>query len=222
MENLLKIASGELGITEVTGRADNERILQYADETGQSWIDDDETPWCSIFMNWVALKAGSERSNSAAARSWLNVGFSVANPEPGDIAVYWRGHPDSHQGHVGIFMGFSSDHSRIYTLGGNQNNSVSISAYPAERLLDFRRLTNKDDIELADKVLKRGDRGPAVAKLQDALKLAGFDVGTSDGIFGPKTEGGVKQLQSTNFDLEVTGIFDLSSRKFLLKLLNSE
>jgi len=37
---------------------------------------------------------------------------------------------------------------------------------------------------------------------------------------GPKTEGGVKQLQSTNLDLEVTGIFDKSNRKFLLKLLN--
>ncbi|MCW9709090.1 TIGR02594 family protein [Fodinibius salsisoli] len=222
MENLLKIASGELGITEIAGSTDNERILQYAEDIGQTWINDDETPWCSIFMNWVALKAGSERSNSAAARSWLNVGFSVANPEPGDIVVYWRGHPDSHQGHVGIFMGFSNDHSRIYTLGGNQNNAVSISAYPADRLLDFRRLKHKGDIELEDKILKRGDRGQAVVQLQDALKLADFDVGTSDGIFGPKTEGGVKQLQSTNFDLEVNGIFDESSREFLLELLNSE
>lgn len=222
MEKLLKIATGELGITEISGRTDNERILQYADETGQTWIDDDETPWCSVFMNWVALKAGSERSNSAAARSWLNVGFSVQNPEPGDIVIYWRGHPDSHQGHVGIFMGFSNDQSRIYTLGGNQNNSVSISAYPAERLLGFRRLRNKDNITLADKILKKGDRGQAVVQLQDALKLANFDVGTSDGIFGPKTESGVKQMQATNFDLEVNGIFDEESREFLLDLLNSE
>lgn len=221
MNNLLKIATGELGITEVSGSAHNERILQYAEDIGLSWINDDETPWCSIFMNWVALQAGVEQSRSAAARSWLNVGFSVQNPEPGDIVVYWRGSPSSHQGHVGIFLGFSSDHKRIYTLGGNQGDSVSISAYPRERLLDFRRLTSEGDIRLQDKILERGDSGQAVVELQDALKMAGFNVGTSDGIFGPKTEGGVKELQSTDFDLEITGVFDRATRKFLLELLNA-
>lgn len=221
MNNLLKTAIGELGVTEIGGSVHSERIVQYAEDIGLSWINDDETPWCSIFMNWVALKAGVEQSGSAAARSWLNVGFSVQNPEPGDIVVYWRGNPSSHQGHVGIFLGFSKDHTRIYTLGGNQDDSVSISAYPMERLLDFRRLTNEEEISLPDRVLERGDIGQAVIKLQDALKLAGFDVGTSDGIFGPKTEGGVEQLQSTDFDLEITGRFDEETREHLLELLNS-
>lgn len=221
MNDLLKIATGELGVTEISGSVHSERILQYAEDIGLSWINDDETPWCSIFMNWVALKAGVENSESAAARSWLNVGFSVQNPEPGDIVVYWRGSPSSHQGHVGIFLGFSSDQSRIYTLGGNQGDSVSISAYPRKRFLDFRRLTQAGEFNLQDKVLERGDSGQAVVKLQDALKMAGFDVGTSDGIFGPKTEGGVKQLQSTDFDLEITGIFDKTTREYLVDLLNS-
>ncbi|SHF19075.1 TIGR02594 family protein [Fodinibius roseus] len=221
MNELLKVATNELGVTEISGSVHSERILKYAEDIGLSWINDDETPWCSIFMNWVALKAGVEQSQSAAARSWLNVGFSVQNPEPGDIVVYWRGNPSSHQGHVGIFLGFSSDHERIYTLGGNQGDSVSISAYPRERLLDFRRLTSTDDVVLQDKVLKRGDRGQAVVKLQDALKMGGFDVGTSDGIFGPKTEGGVKKLQSTDFDLEITGVFDRATREYLLELLNA-
>ncbi|SMO72005.1 TIGR02594 family protein [Fodinibius sediminis] len=221
MNNLLKIATGELGVTEIGGETHNERILQYAEDIGLSWINDDETPWCSIFMNWVALKAGVKQSESAAARSWLNVGFSVQKPEPGDIAVYWRGNPESHKGHVGIFLGFSSDHDRIYTLGGNQNNSVSISAYPRERLLDFRRLPNQEEISLPDRELKRGDIGQAVVAMQDALKIAGFDIGTSDGIYGPKTEGGVKQLQATNFELEISGQFDAATRKYLMELLNT-
>lgn len=99
--------------------------------------------------------------------------------------------------------------------------SKIISAYPRERLLDFRRLTSEGEVILQGDVLERGDNGQAVVKLQDALKMAGFDVGTSDGIFGPKTESGVKQLQSTDFDLEITGVFDQATREYLLELLNS-
>lgn len=221
MDKLIQVATKELGISEISGESHNERILQYAREIGQTWINDDETPWCSVFMNWVALKSGCERSNSAAARSWLNVGFSVQNPEPGDVVVYWRDDPNSHKGHVGIFLGYSTDHSRIYTLGGNQGNSVSISAYSASQALDFRRLKLEGEKTLPDKVLRRGDTGREVADLQNALKQAGFNPGTSDGFFGPKTESALKQLQATSLGLEVTGVFDGSTRRHLLELLNA-
>lgn len=221
MDKIIQVATKELGISEITGPNHNDRILQYSDDIGISWINDDETPWCSVFMNWVAMKSGVKRSRSAAARSWLNVGFSVDNPEPGDIVVYWRGNPNSHQGHVGIFFGYSSDKTRIYTLGGNQNNSVSISAYPAERVLDFRRLQPDTKIELKDLELKKGDTGPAVVDLQNALKQLQFNAGTSDGIYGPKTEGAVKQFQATNFNLEISGVFDSTTREHMLELLNA-
>lgn len=221
MDKIIQVATKELGISEITGPNHNERILQYSDEIGISWINDDETPWCSVFMNWVAMKCSVKRSRSAAARSWLNVGFSVENPEPGDIVVYWRGNPNSHQGHVGIFFGYSSDKSRVYTLGGNQNNSVSISAYPAERVLDFRRLQPDEKFQLNDTELKKGDAGPNVVNLQNALKQLQFNAGTSDGIFGPKTEGALKQFQATNFNLEITGVFDSKTREHMLDLLNA-
>lgn len=220
MDKIIQVATKELGISEVSGPNHNDRILQYSDEIGISWINDDETPWCSVFMNWVAMKCGVKRSGSAAARSWLNVGFSVENPEPGDIVVYWRGDPNSHQGHVGIFFGYSNDKSRVYTLGGNQNNSVSISAYPAERVLSFRRLQPDVKFELNDVELKKGDTGPDVVNLQNALKQLQFNAGTSDGIFGPKTEGALKQFQATNFELEISGVFDSPTCKHMLKLLN--
>jgi hypothetical protein len=172
-------------------------------------------------MNWIAMEAGFERTDSGLARSWLNSGFSVENPEPGDVVVYWREDPESQKGHVGLFMGYSKNQSRIYTLGGNQDDSVSVSAYPTERLLGFRRLTKDGDITLPDAVLKRGDSGPAVAELQDALKLADFDTGTSDGIFGPVTEAAIKQLQTTNSDLLVSGVFDEFTRVHLTELVNA-
>jgi len=221
MDEIIQVATKELGISEIKGSGDNDRILKYANDIGHTWISDDETPWCSIFMNWVAMKSGYEKSGSGAARSWLNIGFSVENPEPGDIVVYWRESPESHKGHVGIFLGFSNDHSRIYTLGGNQNDSVSISAYSVDQLLGFRRLREEGDFSIPKKILKRGHRGKEVTRLQNALKQAGFDVGTSDGIFGPKTESALKQFQATIFELEITGIFDKKTRESLLEVLNA-
>jgi uncharacterized protein (TIGR02594 family) len=219
MEDILKIATHELGIREIEGPQHSEGVLKYAREAGFSWINDDETPWCSIFMNWVAIKAGYVHSKRANARSWLNVGISVQNPEPGDVAVFWRESLDSHLGHVGIFLGFSMDNSRIYILGGNQQNSVSISAYTTDKLLDFRRLVKAGAVETPTGVLKRGDKGPQVVKLQDALKMAGFNCGTSDGIFGQNTEAAVKELQTTNDELEVNGIYNEKTKDYLNELL---
>lgn len=220
MERILRIATDELGVREIEGSEHNPRIVNYAKEAGLDWVNDDETPWCSIFMNWVATKANFQKTNSALARSWLQVGFEVDDPEPGDVVVYWREKRSGIKGHVGIFLGFSSDKSRIYTLGGNQMNAVSISAYSAKRLLGFRRISKVVPLYLSTDVLKKGDKGPKVVKLQDALKMAGFNCGTSDGDYGPKTENAVKELQrSSNGQLKVDGVFGQETRLYLRDLV---
>ncbi|MEM8762389.1 MAG: TIGR02594 family protein [Bacteroidota bacterium] len=220
MSALINIASRELGIKEIPGPRHNDRIVKYAKEAGFSAIKDDETPWCSIFMNWVAMKANLETTNKANARSWLNVGIPVSKPELGDIVIFWRDDPNSFKGHVGIFLGYSQDHSRIYTLGGNQDNQVSESAYKANQLLGFRRLRPTKKITLPTKILRRGNTGHQVEMLQDALKLCGYEPGTSDGIFGPKTEAALRTFQSTNNDLTISGIFDVATRKALSQRLS--
>ena len=106
---------------------------------GYEWVKDDETAWCSAFVNWVCKKANLEYSGALNARSWLNIGCEVANPEIGDLVVFWRGDPNGWQGHVAFFIREAKNH--IYVLGGNQNNQVKISAYPKSRLLKYRRLT---------------------------------------------------------------------------------
>lgn len=219
MERIIRIAKGELGVTEKPGRFHNQRILQYSKDIGLNHINTDEIPWCSIFMNWVAHRAGFERSDKANARSWLNVGATITQPEPGDVVIYWRGSRNGTRGHVGIYMGYSADGSRIYTLGGNQGDSVSISAYPKTQLLGFRRL-KKEAIRLSTQSLQRGSIGPAVVQLQDSLKMAGFNCGTSDGFFGPMTENSVRQLQeSSHGEIPVNGRFDQTTRQFLKSLL---
>jgi len=138
---LLAIALGEYGVTEITGSAHNERILQYAKESGFNSVIDDETSWCSIFMNWVAVKCGTERSYKLTARSWLEVGNDVFGIErPGDVVILWREKPSSWKGHVGFFVSYSEDKRWVYLLGGNQSNKVTISKYSTSRILGIRRL----------------------------------------------------------------------------------
>ena len=74
MDRLLKIAIKELGQKEISGPEDNPAIINYAKEAGFEWVDDDETPWCSIFLNWCALISGPKGTNKLNTRSWLPFG----------------------------------------------------------------------------------------------------------------------------------------------------
>lgn len=58
---------------------------------------------------------------------------------------------------------------------------------------------------LGDRLLARGSRGPEVAELQKRLSMLGYVVGPIDGIFGPKTEAGVRLFQKEH-GLVVDGI----------------
>ncbi len=224
MQDLIKIAAAEIGITEIEGGLSNPRILEYARVAGfDGWYHNDDTPWCSVFLNWVTEIAGLERTRDGRASSWEKIGIEPRKPEPGDIALFVPVPGATHITHVGIFLGYSEDKTRIYLLGGNQSDQVNITAFSADTLVGFRRLKPVGTPAALEneEVLKRGDFGPKVKDLQDALKLAGFDVGTSDGDFGRLTEEGVKELQRSNPDLEVSGVFDAASRAHLATLLGN-
>ncbi|SHI54360.1 TIGR02594 family protein [Tangfeifania diversioriginum] len=221
MEKLLKIAFNELGTEEIAGENHNPEVLKYATETGIKGITRDEIPWCSTFVNWVAWKAGLKHSGKPNARSWLNVGTKVTSPEPGDVVVFWRESPQSWKGHVGFFLGLSPDRKRVYCIGGNQGNRVSVSAYRLSTVLSYQRLAPADKLEIPGPVLQIGSRGKAVVALQDALKLLNINVGTSDGAFGPKTEGGVKELQTRKTELEIDGVYNNKTRDLLESLFQA-
>ena len=218
MEELLKIAFSELGTEEIKGDEHNPEVLKYASETGIPNIDNDEIAWCSTFVNWVAMKAGMQYSKKPNARSWLNVGKKVTAPEPGDVVVFWREDPQSWKGHVGFFLGFSLDKKRVYCLGGNQGNRVSVSAYLANQVLSYQRLGETKKVTIPEPVLQKGSKGKAVVALQNALKLQDINVGTSDGDFGKKTEDGVKELQTRKPNLKIDGVYNEETRNLLESL----
>ncbi len=221
MEDLLKIAFNELGTEEIVGEKHNPEVLKYAKECHIAGVTTDEIAWCSTFVNWVAMKSGLQYSGKANARSWLNVGTRVTVPEPGDIVVFWRESPQSWKGHVGIFLGVSVDKKRVYCLGGNQGNRVSVSAYRLDTVLAFQRLSNAKKLTMPEPVLQKGSSGQNVIALQDALKLLGINVGTSDGDFGKKTEAGVKELQTRKPNLKIDGIYNAETRDLLESLFQA-
>lgn len=139
-DRLRRVAESQLGVREYSGVGQhNPVIVKYSDEIGYGGIVDDETAWCSIFANWCALKAELPRSGELNARSWLDVGEEVGDPEPGDVVVFWRDSRESWKGHVAFFQSFTDD-GNIAVLGGNQGNRVCVLPYARERLLGYRRL----------------------------------------------------------------------------------
>lgn len=126
-------------LTETPGAQHNLTILNFFSELGHTWVRTDETAWCAIFVNYLAKINGVEYTNKLDARSWLNIGANVPNPEPGDIVVFWRESIATWKGHVGLYMGHHDN--AIHCFGGNQDNQVNIKPYPINRLLGFRRLS---------------------------------------------------------------------------------
>ncbi len=126
------------GMEEVRGEKHNPTILKFFSEIGHSWVQSDETAWCSAFINYLAKVNGYEWSGKLNARSWLHVGRRVNIPNPGDIVIFWRESPESWKGHVALYC--HHDDLNVYCLGGNQSNQVCIKAYPRSRVLQYRQL----------------------------------------------------------------------------------
>ncbi len=216
MENLLSIAFKELGVAEIPGPADNDRILKYAKDIGQDWVGSEDVPWCGIFVGWCMSRAGlSVPKKAASAKQYLKTSEygarAVENPVPGmDIAVFHRGSPTSWKGHVGIFMGFNKKGDDVYVIGGNQGNMVSIAAYPKSRVAGYVRTDGPEGtLVLPPAILSKayGGRGENIVLLQKALQKAGYACGVVDGLFGVSVEFAVKKLQREH-GLTEDGVYD--------------
>lgn len=138
---------GKEGLSEVEGAFHNADILEMHQTTSLA-ANDDETAWCSSAVNWAAKAAGTEGTNSAAARSWLEWKngrtVSLEMALRGDVVIFWRGSRYSWKGHVALYHGPASNQNEVLVLGGNQDNALNISAYPKSRLLGVRRATRDE------------------------------------------------------------------------------
>ena len=111
------------GITEVSGRESNSRIIEYFSTTTIK-ATDDAVPWCSAMMNWAVNQIGMTGTDSAASASWAKWGEALKKPADGCIIGFIR---EDGSGHVGIYIG--EDQYNYKILGGNQSDTVKISNF---------------------------------------------------------------------------------------------
>lgn len=141
-----RLANKFIGVKETPGVASTPLVLAML-KLDASWVEDDETAWCSAFLNFVHWLADAPRSRSLAARSWLTIGQSVplTDAQLGDVVVLTRGEGKqpgptvvAAPGHVGLYV--SHDDTTVSLLGGNQGNMVSVAAFVKTRILSIRRM----------------------------------------------------------------------------------
>ena len=139
----LNVAVKELGEKEIVGDEDNPRIVEYLHTTTLSERDaaQDETAWCSAFVNWCMKQVNAPRTRDAWAQSWLNWGQPLAEPRQGAITVFRRFRDGSEiGGHVAFFV--EARGSKLLVLGGNQANAVCLREYDkngaTQKLLGYR------------------------------------------------------------------------------------
>lgn len=127
-----------IGTQEKPGQGSNEAILGWAEDLEITSYNDDDIPWCGLF---VAHCIGSQLpeetlpTNPLGARQWQHFGHAIT-PRLGAIMVFWRGSPDGWKGHVGFY--WAEDDDAYHILGGNQSNSVSVTRIAKNRLITAR------------------------------------------------------------------------------------
>jgi uncharacterized protein (TIGR02594 family) len=133
----MQYAFSQYGIKEKKGSKNNPEVIKYFKELGYKGKQlKDETAWCSAFVNWVLKMSDAPYTGKLDARSWLEIGMETKSPQLGDVVVFWRDSKNGWKGHVGFYINQVGD--EIFVLGGNQDNQVNISSYPASRLLGYR------------------------------------------------------------------------------------
>ena len=121
-------------------RHHNGELRDFLGSDGHALGDPSVFPWCGDFVETcvrLALPDEPIPENPYAARNWLNFGRACARV-PGAVVVFWRGSRSGWQGHVGFVAGQDRSGSRVYTLGGNQSNRVSVVPLGADRVLGYR------------------------------------------------------------------------------------
>jgi uncharacterized protein (TIGR02594 family) len=130
----LAAAQRYIGVTETPGKATTPTIRKWLLNLN-AWWNDDETPWCGVFVAEVMRECGIKLPKHwYRARDWLNWGVTLTEPTVGCVVVYERG---ATSGHVGLVVGRDKT-GRLLTLGGNQGNRVSVLPFENWRVLGFR------------------------------------------------------------------------------------
>ncbi|MEL6298922.1 MAG: TIGR02594 family protein [Pseudomonadota bacterium] len=155
------------GVAEASGRQTNARVAALYRDAGHAQIKDDAVPWCAAFVGACLARAGLPSTGSLRARSYLDYGEAADDPRPGDIVVLRRGASPT-AGHVGFYVGRTRE--RLFLLGGNQSDAVTVAGFAASRLLGVRRVGGSVDV---DEAVPGDDNDAFATALAHVLKMEG-------------------------------------------------
>jgi peptidoglycan hydrolase-like protein with peptidoglycan-binding domain len=203
-----------------------------------AWYGWNEVPWCAIFVSWVfhqegfPLPATTEKgfASCAAGMEWFKRQGQWQRPgalaRPGWLVFLdWSTGPGID--HMGIVTARLQD-GRIATIEGNTSDpnsgsNASVGVFEKRRRAGIVGYgvpsfgAAPDELPL----LKRGDRGAPVRRVQGLLRAANPGLSDADlslgGDFGPVTERLVKELQNRH-GLEVDGVVGPKTWRALLGL----
>lgn len=96
-------------------------------------------PWCAAFANGCCAAVGVKGTGSAMARSFLDLPRTFY-PKEGDFVIFWRVAPKAATGHVGFFVRFSADKTKVLCYAGNQSNSVGFAWQDVKTILGYTRI----------------------------------------------------------------------------------
>lgn len=111
---LVRIAQGELGLREKTGRNDGKRIAEFLVSVGLKRPE----PWCAAYVSWVFAKAGFAKPRSGWSPDLFPASRLARSALPGNlIGIYF---PEKKRiAHVGLIE--KQDGDWLVSLEGNTN-----------------------------------------------------------------------------------------------------
>lgn len=118
---------------------DNRDLRAFLNSDGSTLGDPAKKPWCGDFVETciaVTLPTEVLPTNPYLARNWLKFGKTVDPACFGSVLVFWRISRSGSAGHVGFY--YSEDARNYHVLGGNQSDSINISAISKNRFLGAR------------------------------------------------------------------------------------
>ena len=137
INKVLEIAKAEVGYLE---KASNSQLDSKTSNAGRAnytkyWRDVYPSyqgqPWCAAFVSWVLMQAFGQAAAKKLLKHWPyvycptlgNLFTRYANPEVGDIVIFWRG---GEFAHTGIVTKVSGDY--FETIEGNTSGASGIIA----------------------------------------------------------------------------------------------
>lgn len=140
---IFKNALSEMGVKE-----GNPALSAYLAKANPG-LDPSKTPWCAGYVGSVLNASGIKGTGSLTAKSYLQFGTPVQQPSKGDIVVFndLTGKNDPAHGHVGFVDHVDQRTGQVYTLGGNQDNSVSVKAFPTSMVAGYRHPPSADTVQ---------------------------------------------------------------------------